>query len=750
MRRPSTIASPSVEEPQPARRAACSFAGPAAALAGAVTAAAVALVAACVVLRVDRADLGVPFDYAGDALLQAAWAKTLLEQRWIHQNPALAAPFGQAYYDFALFEASNFLVQKALGWLGGGWAFAVNGYYLLTYPAAAACAYVALAALGVSALPAGIASVAYALLPYHFYRGEMHLFLAGYHFVPLAALVALWIARGDLPARGRPRRVAIAVVVMLLTAGAGIYYAFFTAWFLVVAALYAGIRERTWRPVRAAGPLLAILVLAGGVNVLPDVAYWRANGTVPVVARSPAESVYYGFRLASALLPIPDHRIATLAELRSRHSRAIQPVLTHDDAASSLGVVGSLGLLGLLALPFVGSGCGGPRDTLRALAGLAWAGLLLATTGGLGQVFAVFVTPSIRCWERIVPFLGFFALATVAIALDVAGRRLASPPARVAFRAGLGALGVVAVLDQTSPMFEPDYETAAAAAGSDRAFFGEVERALPAGAMVFQLPYVPFPEGGRRTEVREYDSFRPYLGTTALRWSYGAIRMRFADAWIRSVAARPVPALADALVLAGFRGIVVDTHGYADDGAALDAALRPIGDPEVRRSPDLRWAWYGLDERTAALRTSMSDAEWTARATGLLHPFYVEWQDGFYDREGTRERNLRWSAARSTLAVDNPRATPIAVRLTAGVCAAGQNPASLSIRSAALDRTLTVDSSCSPLDLPTTLPPGRTLIRFATTATAANAPGDPRRLHFRLNDFRLVVDGVDDDVLENR
>jgi phosphoglycerol transferase len=291
----STIASRSVDDPQPAWRAPRSSAGRAGALAGpalcVATVATVALAAACVVLRVDRADPTVPFDYASDALLHAAWAKTLVEQPWIHRNPALAAPFGQAYYDFPLFETVNFLVQKALGRIGG-WAFAVNAYYLLTFPAVAACAYVALAALGVSALPAGVASVAYALLPYHFYRGEMHLFLSGYHFVPLAALVALWIARGDLPAGGRSRRFAVAALVMLLTAGAGIYYAFFTAWFLVVAALYAAVRHRAWGPVRAAGALLAVLVVAGGLNVLPDVAYWRANGTVPVVARSPGESHY--------------------------------------------------------------------------------------------------------------------------------------------------------------------------------------------------------------------------------------------------------------------------------------------------------------------------------------------------------------------------------------------------------------------------------------------------------------------------
>jgi len=53
------------------------------------------LLVACVVLRLDRADLWTPISYTSDALIQGAWAKTLIEQPWIQRNPALAAPFGQ-------------------------------------------------------------------------------------------------------------------------------------------------------------------------------------------------------------------------------------------------------------------------------------------------------------------------------------------------------------------------------------------------------------------------------------------------------------------------------------------------------------------------------------------------------------------------------------------------------------------------------------------------------------------------------
>src|SRR5947209_2994472 len=65
---------------------------------------------------------------------------------------------------------------------------------LLTYALTAALAALAgLRALGISKLGGMVASVLYALLPYHVGRGEAHLFLACYYMVPLVVLVVAWV-----------------------------------------------------------------------------------------------------------------------------------------------------------------------------------------------------------------------------------------------------------------------------------------------------------------------------------------------------------------------------------------------------------------------------------------------------------------------------------------------------------------------------------------------------------------------------
>jgi hypothetical protein len=700
----------------------------------------VGLLAACVVLRLDRADLWTPFAYSSDALLQGAWAKALLEQPWIHRNPALAAPFVQQYYDFPLFKSVNLILEKFLGSFGGSWAFAVNAYYILTFPLVAGCAYVALVKLGVSALPAAIVSVVYTLLPYHLYRGEVHLFLSGYHVVPLCALVAIWVALGELTTR---RRLVIAAAILAVTASSGLHYALFAAWFLAVAALYTAVRHRAWSTLSGAAALLGVLLVAALLNLAPNLNYWRQRGMTTIVHRVSAESTQYGFRLASALMPIPDHRVPALARLRQSSSRAA-PLETSDvNGAQSFGALASVGFLGLLVAPFATHVAG---ETILALSFLTYAGVLLATTAGFGQMFVSLVAPLSGAWDRIVPFLAFFALAAVAISLDRLRAGIRNGVGRRAVAAGAIGLGILAVADQTSPRLIPDYGATRAEVRSDRAFFRDVAASLPPRSMLFQLPYVPFPESPPRHRLTDYDLFRPYLSTTSLRWSYGAVRTRFADAWIAAIAARPIPDMVQALALAGFRGIVVDGYGYEDGGAALDAELLQFARQQGR---NLRYTWYSLDGFAAQKRAALGDVQWEARRKRLLRPIYLEWQRGFYPLELESASTSRWSDAKSVLAIDNPQDKAALARLSTRVCTGRREPAKFTIRSEDIDYSVLATSECADVRLSFLLHPGRTFIRFATDAAPVDPPVDSRARYFRLEDFGFDVDGGNVDILQN-
>ena len=167
-------------------------------------------------------------------------------------------------------------------------------------------------------------------------------------------------------------------------------------------------------------------------------------------------------------------------------------------------------------------------------------------------------------------YIAFLALFCVALLLD----RLW----RTRQRAGVlvtAAVAFVGLFDQSTPAMVPPYAKRARAYGADAAFVHSLEARLPAGAQIFQLPYLRFPESGALpgTKLVDYDPLRPYLHSRALRWSYPTMFGRLGDAWTNAVADQPVPELVRTLSDVGFEGILVDRDGYADDGAAIVAAL---------------------------------------------------------------------------------------------------------------------------------------------------------------------------------
>ena len=116
--------------------------------------------------------------------------------------------------------------------------------------------------------------------------------------------------------------------------------------------------------------------------------------------------------------------------------------------------------------------------------------------------------------------------------------------------------------------------------------------------MIFQLPYVPFPENGPTHRMLDYDHFRPYFHSRTLHWSYGAMRGRETDRWQRLVAALPPVEMVDRLRRAGFSGVYLDRFGYEDDDARqLEAVLRVYLGTAPIVSADGRLCFFRISPR---------------------------------------------------------------------------------------------------------------------------------------------------------
>jgi phosphoglycerol transferase len=132
---------------------------------------------------------------------------------------------------------------------------------------------------------------------------------------------------------------------------------------------------------------------------------------------------------------------------------------------------------------------------------------------------------------------------------------------------------------------------------SDADFVAKAAALVPSGAMVYELPYVGYPEVKPLYAEDYYGMGRPYIHPSTLKWSYGGIRGRESDKWLRELSAKPIDEQLEAAAKAGFAGVYVDRRGYADHGARVEARLRErLGPPLVERA-DRETAFYGIQAR---------------------------------------------------------------------------------------------------------------------------------------------------------
>ena len=92
--------------------------------------------------------------------------------------------------------------------------------------------------------------------------------------------------------------------------------------------------------------------------------------------------------------------------------------------------------------------------------------------------------------------------------------------------------------DQSLVGAVPPYTESADLYGSDHDFVQALEAkvtlsplATGTGAMIFQLPFVEFPESPTVNGVADADQLKLYLSSTTLRWSAGGIRGRPQSDW---------------------------------------------------------------------------------------------------------------------------------------------------------------------------------------------------------------------------
>lgn len=581
-----------------------------------VTAVAICSIILIWVTKLWIADLSIPFSYIGDSIFTGVLVKGLIDNGWYLNNPFLSAPYEQYFYDFPLSNNLDFIILRIISLFGPNYAGTMNLYFLLTFPLTTLTSMLVLRQLKISYPISILGSLLFAFLHYHFWRGEGHLFLAAYYMIPPMILVLFWIyadkdffiseINGKIRTNLLTRKSIISIFICILISSTFIYYPFFSCFFLIIAGTTSSISHKSRTSLIASIILIALITIGVLINISPTLMYDHENGKNPLTAiRLPQEAELYGLKITLLLLPITDHYIPFMANIGIKYISTAP--LTSEGDAPSLGIIIGTGFLLLIGWIFYRLSEGSKFKikqyyVLNELSTLNLSALLLGTIGAFGSIFAYAVaylfplSPQFRAYDRISIFIAFFSMTAIAILLEKLSERYAKTNAKkLFFLALLGILLIAGIMDQTGKQtYETTYSLIKAEYLNDQDFVNRIELIMPTNAMIFQLPYMSYPEYGNMYKMTDYSHFKGYLHSSKLRWSYGAMKGRPEDAWQSGIASETIGDSVKMLSLAGFSGIYVDSYGYEDGGIGVIANLSNILKAEPLISKDKRLFFFDM------------------------------------------------------------------------------------------------------------------------------------------------------------
>jgi hypothetical protein len=199
--------------------------------------------------------------------------------------------------------------------------------------------------------------------------------------------------------------------------------------------------------------------------------------------------------------------------------------------------------------------------------------VVLGTVGGFSTILSMIGFAQIRAWNRISPFIAFFALLQVLLWTE---RLVPWARQRWSWSRPVLAIAAVAACVLTialGPPVQPVNPSAVAASfASDQTIVTQIEQVLPPGSNIMQLPYLFYPEEGNPPgTIQDYDPLRPFLAdpTGNLNWSYGRLTGRPQADWQAKVTPTRTAADLPALIGMGF----TRAYSYDADGNRTQSVI---------------------------------------------------------------------------------------------------------------------------------------------------------------------------------
>jgi phosphoglycerol transferase len=359
--------------------------------------------------------------------------------------------------------------------------------------------------------------------------------------------------------------------------------------------------------------------------------------------------------------------------------------------------------------------------------------ILISTVGGFGAIFALVVTPQIRAWNRLSIYILFISLSGGAIVLSRFIQRIKN---QNIFKIILILIGFFSIIEQKPenlPIDIDNYKMMIKDYKETKSFIEKIEESIDKGSMIFQLPYLMFPEGGVIRNLKPYQLVEGFLHTSGIRWSYGGTINRQSDIFNRAVSQLSVEKMIKVLVIVGFRGIYIDSRAY--DYRDLDQLIKKIEDT-VESKPlksNNKILFYDLQKYGDHYLSLYKGKEIDKIKSELLNTLNIPspWS-GVYTFEG----DSRWLNKDAVFIIYNPRQMKVEYDLKFSLNTKYEDYSDVTVNLNGMAiNNYKINSLKRECYERIWLEPGQNTIQFKTNGKPYKIEGDKRELYIELNNL---------------
>lgn len=493
--------------------------------------------------------------------------KIMTENTWIYSTNMLGAPFSGIFYDFQVLwiDTLHFIFIKILTLFFSDISYIIGLYYVISGFFIIYISYMVLRALGISIYFSIWGAIAYFTIPYYLIRMG-HYELALYQFIPLALLLCYWCYFDDKffvinKNQWKYKRNIYGLIICICLALTGLaYYTSYACIMLFITGILKS-KLKSIKQMQSSFVAIVIILIVFFINVSPALIYQYENGkNMQVTNRSIGDTEQFGLKFTQLVLPIYPKTDFMKSKVEKYNNEA--PLIT-ENITSSIGLVGTLGEFLLLIYLFKESYF---DKKILLLSRLNLGLFLWGTIGGLSTLFGLFINPIFRSNNRTSIFIAFIAITTICIFFDRIIQQKNSLIKKKVYYILFSLFMVVGIFLQLPEKINGEYyNDIKNKIEIQKSFFSEIEKTLPSGSMVYQLPYVPFPEYPAVNKMEPYEHLTAYIYSNNLKWSYGAMKGRYEDDWQNEINILPLEQKLKVLSIVGFKGIYIDRRAYKEN-----------------------------------------------------------------------------------------------------------------------------------------------------------------------------------------